>query len=204
MTQLITSTVERLTFPGMEIRLRLERAPVAHYDPSPQEQRQRCWVEVNSDLGPQQLLTIEGFCGLLSTVSPAALASDAPTAARIAAFLLGFGRVVSNHELYKYLEAPFGIQLSSRTPRLEGMHPKFLAIKADLRHATQELRDDPGDCCMFCATMTLAFRRTGAALTLRRRPKTPQQECMIIGDMLSIDLFQGGLASGSAELEAPL
>lgn len=141
MTQLITSTVERLALPGMDILVKLERVPVDHYGPSPEEERPRCWVEVTSHSGDHQVGTIEELCSLLANVDPAALASDAVSAARIAAVLLGCGRVVSNHALYTYLEGPFRIQLSSRAPRLEGMHLKFLAIKADVRHAKQELRE---------------------------------------------------------------
>lgn len=132
MTQLITETLERLALPGMELLLKLERVAVDHYGPSPQEERPRYWLEVVSQQGNQQLVTVAEFCGLLGTVDPALLANDAATAARIAAVLAGLGRVVSDHELYKYLEIRFDIQLSSRTPRLERRHLKFLAIKSDL------------------------------------------------------------------------
>jgi len=121
MTQLITSIVERLVLPGMEILLKLERVPIDNYSPSPEEERVRYWVEVTPDGGNRQVVRIEELFGLLGTVDPAALASDTAAAARIAAVMLGLGRVVNNHELYTYLEGRYGIQLSSQAPRLERM-----------------------------------------------------------------------------------
>lgn len=117
MTPLITSIVERLAFPGMEILLKHEYVPVDHYCASPEDMRQRLWVEATSDSGNRQVVTIQELCGLLGVVDPTALASDVDAAAHIAAVLLGLRRVVNNHELYKHLETRFGIQLSSQARR---------------------------------------------------------------------------------------
>lgn len=141
MTQLITSTVEHLALPSVEIVLKLERLKVDHYSPSPEQLRARRWVEVTSDGGHPRVVTIEELLAVLGAADPAALASNAEAAARIVAGMLGLGRVVSNHELYQYLEGRYGIRLSSQTPRLEGTHLKFLALKSHGLLETPELRE---------------------------------------------------------------
>lgn len=141
MTQKVTDTLERLVFPNLEIRLRLERVVVDHYDPSPEEEQRRIWVESSTPEGDRQTETIDEFCELLRRVDPRLLSDErVSAAANIAATLLDAGRVVVPDGAYEFLEKQFAIDLAAHATRFEQGHLRFLGVKYSLATGVTSLR----------------------------------------------------------------